>query len=411
MQLVLNASVSTILALLCSGILSLLTLLVLYQWLLAIVAILSSEPRNAKPRKAAGGDRQQRKFTVLIPAHNEEISLPSTLQSLMEAKYPQELISIVVIADRCSDATSVVARNHGVMCLERRNGPPGKGAAIAWAIEELRSDHAVFDALIVLDADTTIDAGLFEAFNEGLLAGHAVQQAYNYLSNPWQSPFTRLIAVTSVLRNSFFYGGKNHIGLSGMLTGTGMCFSRRIVEEHRWTAFSVGEDWEFSASLLLNSVKIYFNQSARVLAKESCNFRQASSQRLRWASGRYAVAANTAWKLFAAGVRLRRPYLVDAAATLVNPHYSTQAALAVVAVAGAWLLSRQSEWHPLLVWSVLVFGALTAYLLLGVISTEAPVRTLLGIFLIPMFLPWRITIEVLGVLGYGRGYWVRTPRQ
>src|SRR5262249_49555290 len=143
--------------------------------------------------------------------------------------------------------------------------------------------------------------------------------------------FTRLIAVTSVLRNSLFYGGKARIGLSGMLTGTGMCFSSATIARYGWTALSIAEDWEFSASLLLHSVKIYFNPNARVLARESGRLRQASTQRLRWASGRYAVAARTAWQLFATGIHRRRLYLVDAALTLVIPTYSAQATLAALA--------------------------------------------------------------------------------
>src|SRR5262249_35048036 len=163
------------------------------------------------------------------------------------------LLDVTVVADRCDDDTAVVARSHGVACLERRSGQPGKGATIAWAINELRKGGTAFDALVILDADTIADSALLEAFDEGLSLGHQVQQAYNYLSNPWETPFTRLIAVTSVLRNSLFYGGKARIGLSGMLTGTGMCFSSATIARYGWTALSVGEDWEFSPSLLLHS--------------------------------------------------------------------------------------------------------------------------------------------------------------
>jgi cellulose synthase/poly-beta-1,6-N-acetylglucosamine synthase-like glycosyltransferase len=264
--------------------------------------------------------------------------------------------------------------------------------------------------LVVLDADTVADPALLEAFDEGLASGHQAQQGYNYLSNPWETPFTRLIAVTSVLRNSLFYGGKMRIGLSGMLTGTGMCFSSATIARRGWTAFSVGEDWEFSASLLLQSTKIYFNSDARVFARESSGLKQASSQRLRWAGGRYAVAASAAWKLCTAGIRLRRPHLVDAALTLVIPTYSAQATLAVLALIAAWLLSGPAGWPPLLPWGALVFGSLSAYFMFGVLLLEAPGKALLGIAIIPAFLPWRMVIEILGILGYGRRRWVRTAR-
>ena len=89
--------------------------------------------------------------------------------------------------------------------------------------------------------------------------------------------------MTGVLRNGLFYAGKERLGLATMLTGCGMCFSRRIIDHHGWTAFSVGEDWEFSASLLLEGEADPLIRDAR--AGPIPRFGQASSQRLRWAAG------------------------------------------------------------------------------------------------------------------------------
>jgi cellulose synthase/poly-beta-1,6-N-acetylglucosamine synthase-like glycosyltransferase len=394
---------NTLLTALCIGTLLVLTLILVYQWALALVAVCPHR-ENAVPA------RRRPRFHVIIPAHDEELGLSATLESLTRLWYPGELLGVTVVADRCCDGTAGVARDHGVQCFERQSGPPGKGAAIAWGIEELRRLGVAFDALVVLDADTTADPRLLEAFAEGLAAGHAVQQGYNYLSNPWETPFTRLIAVTSVLRNRLFYSGKSGVGLAGMLTGTGMCFDHATIARHGWTAFSVGEDWELSASLLLQSVKIHFNSGARVFARESEGLRQASTQRLRWASGRYAVASAAAWKLCVAGLRRGRPHLIDAAFTLLIPTYSVQATLAALCLAVAWLVSNSPTSAPLFAWAALVVTLLGAYFILGVLYTDAPGKTLQGMAFIPIFLPWRITIEVLGLLGYGRKRWVRTAR-
>ena len=398
------AGMITLLGWICFGILLPLSLLAIYQWILAIVSILPWPRRTPVPRGKLA------RFLILIPAHNEESGISQTLESLAQLRYPQQLVRTIVIADRCNDATAANAGRYGVHCLERFTGPAGKGAAIAWGIDQMRRNSTAFDAVVILDADTLADPRLLEAFNDGLLSGHEIQQGYNYLSNPWQTLFTRIIAVTSVLRNGFFYSGKSRIGFSAMLTGTGMCFSRQVVERHGWTAFSVGEDWEFSVSLLLSGERIFFNAMARVFARESENFKQASTQRLRWASGRYAVATNGAKKLFIKGICLRRPYLLDAAITLIAPNYSTQATLAILGLFGAWFLSADPVWHFVLAWAVVVTGMFGAYFLLGVWFTEAPLRTLMGMTLIPVFLPWRIAIEALGLFGFGRKRWVRTSR-
>jgi cellulose synthase/poly-beta-1,6-N-acetylglucosamine synthase-like glycosyltransferase len=388
----------------CASALALLSLLAIYQWVLAAAALFPSAVRKRSRRPG------RTSFLILVPAHDEESGLAATLRSLSAAQYPKDRTRVVVIADRCTDGTAALARKCGADCLERFSGLPGKGAAIAWAIDELRNVRAEFDAIVILDADTAVDVHCLAAFDDGLQSGHEVQQAYNYLSNPWETPFTRIIAVTSVLRNGLFYTGKARLGLPSMLTGTGMCFSRAILERHRWTAFSVGEDWEFSVSLLLHGENVCFNPRARVFARESGDFRQASSQRLRWASGRHAVAAASVCELLKAGLRQRRLALWDAALTIAAPTYSVQATLALVCLATAWFLSADPGWRFLSLWAVVSTGLLGAYFLLGVALTEAPWRALGGIVLIPAFLPWRVAIELLGLFGYGRRRWVRTSR-
>ncbi len=168
--------------------------------------------------------------------------------------------------------------------------------------------------------------------------------------------------------------------------------------------------WEFSASLLLNDEKVHFNARARVMARESRGFQQASAQRLRWASGRHAVAGTSAAALLKAGVRRRRIDLCDAALTISAPTYSAQATLALLCLAASLLLSHDPAWKALAVWAGGVTALLAAYFAAGLALTEAPLRALVGIILIPIFLPWRMTIEILGLLGYGRKRWVRTAR-
>ena len=380
-----------------------LTLLVLYQWLLAASSFFY------RPPMAHSWARQAR-FLVLIPAHNEEGGIASTLESLRELNYARERYRVLVIADRCTDGTAAAARSRNVQCFERFDGQPGKGAALAWGIQEARNAQIAFDAVVIVDADTLAGRDLLAAFNVELQAGRQVQQGYNYISNPWASPFTRIMAVTGVLRNGRYYAGKTAIGLQGMLTGTGMCLGAEILERHGWTAFSVGEDWEFSVELLLGGETIYFNPLAKTFAKESQNFKQASHQRLRWASGRYAVMGNKVWGLIRQGTRTRSFSLIDSAVTLVAPNYSSQASLALLCLVGSWLIADDPLWGFFFYWAAALFAAIASYFLLGIFSTEAPGKALAGLVLVPIFLPWRLTIELLGMLGYGRRHWGRRSR-
>jgi cellulose synthase/poly-beta-1,6-N-acetylglucosamine synthase-like glycosyltransferase len=393
-----------ILGWICAAALMSLTVLAVYQWLWAIVALLPWRRRNPVPTTDPS------RLVVVIPAHNEERVLGATLTSLARVDYPRDRIHVVVVADRCDDRTAELAREYGAEPLERRDGLPGKGSAIAWAIDQLRLAGRAFDGLVIVDADTVVDRWCLAAFDEALRSGCDVQQGYNTLSNPWESAFTRIIAVTSVLRNRLFYDGKERLGVPAMLSGTGMCFSRRIIDTYGWSALSVGEDWECSVSLLLNGEKIHFTAGARVMARESSRFSQAAPQRLRWASGRHGVAVRSAVTLLTAGIRRRRPELWDAALTILAPPYSVQATLTFACVCASWFLSSAGGWPWLLPWALAVTGLLAGYFVAGLAVTEAPLRALAGIIMVPVFLPWRTGIEILGLIGYGRRHWVRTSR-
>jgi len=380
-----------------------LTLLVLYQWVLAVCSFLSPlTPTLVGNRRA--------KFLVLIPAHNEEAGIAGTLDSCRALDYPTDQYVVVVVADRCTDRTASVARGRGATCIERIDGHSGKGAALAYGIQEARKARISFDAVVIIDADTLADRGLLTAFNARFQDGYHVQQGYNYISNPWASPFTRIIAVTGVLRNGRYYAGKAVLGLPGMLTGTGMCVATDVLDRHGWTAFSVGEDWEFSVQLLLNGVHILFNPFAKTFAKESQNLKQASQQRLRWASGRYAVMGAAALTLVKQSIRRRSYALMDAAVTLTAPNYSSQASLALVCCAVSLTIAGDPLWGFVFYWALALLALIAGYFLLGVFSTEAPARALAGMLMVPVFLPWRLTIEFLGMLGYGRRSWGKMAR-
>lgn len=394
---------TTIVGILLLLIISPLTLLVLYEWFLAISSFFY------RPSQANTGVEQAR-FLVLIPAHNEEVGIASTLESLRDLNYASERYRVLVIADRCTDGTATVARSLNAQCFERFDGQPGKGAALAWGIQEATTAQIAFDAVVIVDADTLADRDLLSAFNVEYWAGRQVQQGYNYISNPWASPFTRIMAVTGVLRNGRYYAGKMTIGLQGMLTGTGMCLGAGVLERQGWTAFSVGEDWEFSVELLLKGEQIYFNPLAKTFAKESQNFKQASHQRLRWASGRYAVMGSKVWALIRQGVQTGSISLIDSAVTLVAPNYSSQASLALLCFVGSWIHVGDPFWGFSFYWAAALCVAIASYFVLGILSTEAPGKALAGLVLVPVFLPWRLTIEVLGMFGYGRRHWGRRSR-
>ena len=117
--------------------------------------------------------------SVVIAAHDEEAVLGACLRSLLSEGVGKD--RIVVVANGCSDRTAEVARDHGVVVVEREE--PGKAAA-------LNAGDAVAQGFprIYLDADIVPPAGslaaLVAAFGPGVLATFPGRRL-NVAGRPW----------------------------------------------------------------------------------------------------------------------------------------------------------------------------------------------------------------------------------
>lgn len=100
------------------------------------------------------------RVTVLVPAHNEEHSLPNTLAALArQARKPDR---VIVIADNCTDRTAQIAVEMGHEAFETVGNVHKKGGALNQALNMLLPLTDPGDAILVMDADTSLDPRFIE---------------------------------------------------------------------------------------------------------------------------------------------------------------------------------------------------------------------------------------------------------
>jgi len=92
--------------------------------------------------------------TVVIPAHNEEASLPATLASLRAQSVQPD--RVIVVADNCTDGTVRVAREHGAETFETVGNRHKKGGALNQVLARLLPTLGDNDTVLVMDADTQL---------------------------------------------------------------------------------------------------------------------------------------------------------------------------------------------------------------------------------------------------------------
>jgi cellulose synthase/poly-beta-1,6-N-acetylglucosamine synthase-like glycosyltransferase len=110
--------------------------------------------------------------TVLIPAHNEEAALADTLSSLLAQSHRPE--RIVVVADNCTDGTVRIARDAGVDVHETVGNRAKKAGALNQALRKILPGQGDNDLVMVMDADTTLDAGFLEVAVERMTDDRAL---------------------------------------------------------------------------------------------------------------------------------------------------------------------------------------------------------------------------------------------
>jgi len=182
-------------ALLSSG-LALLTLLGTLELLFLTVSG-ALPARRAQPSTSP---QPLQHLAVVIPAHNEAADIAACVNSLQACEKPTCPLSLVVVADNCSDDTAAQAAAAGARVLVRQHDTlRGKGYALDHAFNQLLAEGV--DAVLIVDADTAAATDFLTACETAFIDGAAALQCRYTVKNPDDSLRTRLMHVALLAFN------------------------------------------------------------------------------------------------------------------------------------------------------------------------------------------------------------------
>ncbi len=375
----------------------------LYLVLLAFASFGRRSVEAAPPRS---------RIAVLVPAHDEAALVGRCVTSLRQQSYPADLYDIVVIADNCTDDTAERAAAAGATVLVR-TAPDlrGKGPALRWAMDHMLENDPHLAALAVVDADSVADPGLLGALVARFEQGAPVVQA-EYLGRDEDGSIkSELRAAAFLLFHRVRFGGRAVLGLPWHLVGNGMLFSREVLTDHPWDAFTSAEDLEYSADLRLAGVRPVYAGDARLAAPVVGRGRAAQVQRLRWEGGRFHVVRTRLPLLLAAVILHRRWSLLDAAVDLAVPPLGL---LAVGSLLGAsigvvLLAAGVASWWAVGPWLVAVV-AVPTFVVVGLAAARAPRSMWRALSVAPALVVAEIWTRLRLLRGLGETTWERTAR-
>ncbi len=363
--------------------------------------------RGDGARTYAAAGRPVVRFLILVPAHNEEALLPSTLQSLFRLDYPRDLYAVHVVADNCDDRTAEIARNEGAQVHERHEPAlRGKGYALRWLLDRLWASGEPHDAIVMLDADSVVTPNFLSAMAARLDRGERVIQCYYAVRDPGRSWGTGIryaaLAAVHYLRPS----ARMALGGSAGLKGNGMVFAADVARRFRWSE-SLAEDIEYHMQLILAGERVTFAPEAVVYAEMPGTLKGSQTQNVRWERGRLEQVQRYVPQLLRAGVTRRSFLLLDAAIEQLIPPFAVLVGASLLLLPAA-VLTRGRRTIALA--SAIVAGE-TVYTLSGLVLARAPRSVYRALLYAPAFVAWKCWLYVRVLLGQDRAGWIRTGRE
>ncbi|NLI57451.1 MAG: glycosyltransferase family 2 protein [Clostridium sp.] len=227
-----------------------------------------------------------KRFALIVAAHNEEKVITHIIDSLFKQNYPRNLFDVFVIADNCTDKTAEIAEKYGAIVYKRFNSTlKGKGHALEWMFEKIFEMDKKYDAICVFDADNLVSSNFLLEMNKQLCRGHKVIQGYIDSKNPYDSWITCSYSIAFWLSNRIFQLPRYYLGLSCGLCGTGFCIDIDVLKKIGWGATCLTEDLEFTMKLVLKDMKVAWAHNAVVYDEKPLTLKQSWNQRKRWMQG------------------------------------------------------------------------------------------------------------------------------
>jgi cellulose synthase/poly-beta-1,6-N-acetylglucosamine synthase-like glycosyltransferase len=359
-------------------------------------------PKSSSTNTTNKGSWQDVKVAILIPAHNEELVINSTLEKLIPVLKNQDCL--VVVADNCNDATAEIARTAGATVVERHNlDLRGKGYALDYGLQFLESNPP--DVVAIVDADCIVYPGAIEQLTQCTIAtGRPVQATYLMVKHKTSvSSKDSISQFSNIVRNLVRPHGLARLGLPSPLLGTGMAFPWSVIR-------SVSlEDLKLGLDLTIAGHKPVFCPEATVLGYLPKQLQAAKGQRTRWEHGHLQIMQAYIPALLKEAFYQRRLDLLVNILDLCIPPLSLLVTLwSSLMVTCALSAALGASWIPVAIAATAGFCFLSAILIAWVrfARKDIPLQELLTV---PFYILWKIPIYIK-FLVKPQKVWVRTER-
>ena len=273
-------------------ILSVISVFVAHHVLYTIIGVFFT--RKFKPAKSF------HKYAILIPARNESTVIGNLIDSIHYQDYPQDMLTVFVIADNCTDNTAEIARQKGAICYERQNDKERtKGFALRYLFEQIERDYGIesFEGYFIFDADNLLNKDYISRMNDSFDSGLKIITSYRNTKNFDENWIASTYAIHWLRSIRLNHRARSVLRLATNIQGTGFLFANELVRDG-WRYTSLTEDRAFTADAVAHGYQISYNDAAMFYDEQPTSLKVALRQRIRWSKGHLLAFKETGWALF-----------------------------------------------------------------------------------------------------------------
>lgn len=241
-----------------------------------------------KPKKYPSRDEKLR-YGMVVAARNEEKVIDGLIDSIRKSDYPQDKLTIFVMAHNCTDRTAEIARKCGAVVFEYNNpNEKTKGYALKKAFELIDQNYGInsFDGYHIFDADNILDKDYVTKMNDAFLYYDKKRPVMGYRNakNFGENTQTAMYGVLYAAECRFEDVARTQLDISVRLIGSGFVISSEMVK-NGWDCVILSDDVDFSAEQVLKGEKVSYCNEATYYDEHPTTFKAMWRQRFRWTKG------------------------------------------------------------------------------------------------------------------------------
>ncbi|MBV9080173.1 MAG: glycosyltransferase family 2 protein [Elusimicrobia bacterium] len=266
--------------------------MLVYQFVLCVAGYLYSREAAVERQQIDSKRVELPGISILIPAHNEEMVIEHTVDSLFSLDYPKDKLDVLIVNDASTDRTKEILdelalKYKGLRALNIPAGEGGKGKAAAL---NRALSMAKYPLIAIYDADNQPEHRALRYLATQFVMNPELGAALGKFRclNRKRNLLTRFINIEGLSFQWIVQAGRWKLLKIATLPGTNFIIRKDVIQKlGGWDTEALTEDAELSLRILEAGYRIKFVPYAVTWEQEPENLKTWFKQRTRWARGNF----------------------------------------------------------------------------------------------------------------------------